>query len=40
MGLILDFVPNTWLLIIHGPRASQSCQYAAELAKIIVQGTS
>jgi hypothetical protein len=30
--------PTTWLLIIHGPRASRRCQYAAELAKIIVHG--
>ena len=27
-----------WLLIIHRPRASRICQYAAELAKIIVHG--
>ena len=38
MGLILDFVPNHVAPDHPCTRASRSCQYAAELAKIIVHG--
>jgi hypothetical protein len=40
MGLILDFVPNHVAPDHPRPRASRSCQYAAELAKTSSMVTS